>query len=151
MKRTPQGQVYFVHLPSGTRTWHDPRIPKDVIKFLSASRNTESNSDEYLGPMPAGMIFQAIIYLIIVSDNLPRPNIFRSLSDRMKAFGNSIKLLDELSNLHFLSGWECRSTGSGRSYFVDHNTRTTQFSDPRLTNQVVQRLLGVVRYCLELV
>jgi len=54
MKRTPQGQVFFVHLPSGARTWHDPRIPKDVIRFISSSRNTENNSDELLGPMPEG-------------------------------------------------------------------------------------------------
>ncbi|RXM32529.1 E3 ubiquitin-protein ligase SMURF1 [Acipenser ruthenus] len=29
-------------------------------------------------------------------------------------------------------GWEVRSTVSGRIYFVDHNNRTTQFTDPRL-------------------
>uniref|UniRef100_A0A8C1WFC9 HECT-type E3 ubiquitin transferase n=1 Tax=Cyprinus carpio TaxID=7962 RepID=A0A8C1WFC9_CYPCA len=29
-------------------------------------------------------------------------------------------------------GWEIRSTVSGRIYFVDHNNRTTQFTDPRL-------------------
>lgn len=30
------------------------------------------------------------------------------------------------------AGWEVRSTVSGRIYFVDHNNRTTQFTDPRL-------------------
>lgn len=30
-------------------------------------------------------------------------------------------------------GWEMRLTSSGKQYFVDHNNRTTQFTDPRLT------------------
>lgn len=30
-------------------------------------------------------------------------------------------------------GWESRQTATGRTYFVDHNNRTTQFTDPRLT------------------
>uniref|UniRef100_A0A674NU00 HECT-type E3 ubiquitin transferase n=1 Tax=Takifugu rubripes TaxID=31033 RepID=A0A674NU00_TAKRU len=30
-------------------------------------------------------------------------------------------------------GWEIRNTATGRIYFVDHNNRTTQFTDPRLS------------------
>ena len=32
------------------------------------------------------------------------------------------------------AGWEIRYTASQRAYFVDHNNRTTQFTDPRLTH-----------------
>ncbi len=32
------------------------------------------------------------------------------------------------------TGWERRETASGRPYFVDHASRTTQFTDPRLSN-----------------
>ena len=43
------------------------------------------------------------------------------------------------------SGWEMRQTGSGRPYFVDHNNRTTQFTDPRLSNpQILTSLLRLV-------
>uniref|UniRef100_A0A6Q2WRY8 E3 ubiquitin-protein ligase SMURF1 n=1 Tax=Esox lucius TaxID=8010 RepID=A0A6Q2WRY8_ESOLU len=31
-------------------------------------------------------------------------------------------------------GWEIRNTATGRVYFVDHNNRTTQFTDPRLSS-----------------
>ncbi|KAG6897647.1 hypothetical protein C0992_012626 [Termitomyces sp. T32_za158] len=34
------------------------------------------------------------------------------------------------------SGWEMRLTSSGRVYFVDHNTRTTTWDDPRLPGHV---------------
>ena len=33
-------------------------------------------------------------------------------------------------------GWEARCTGTGRLYFVDHNNRTTQFTDPRFTTNI---------------
>jgi E3 ubiquitin ligase SMURF1/2 len=39
-------------------------------------------------------------------------------------------------------GWERRETSTGRPYFVDHSTRTTQFTDPRLKGQLLQRILG---------
>jgi E3 ubiquitin ligase SMURF1/2 len=37
-------------------------------------------------------------------------------------------------------GWEQRKTASGRAYFVDHNNRTTQFTDPRLNGHVINAL-----------
>ncbi|KAJ3753770.1 hypothetical protein F5878DRAFT_629384 [Lentinula raphanica] len=41
------------------------------------------------------------------------------------------------SNLGSLpSGWEMRLTSTGRVYFVDHNTRTTSWDDPRLPTNV---------------
>jgi len=30
-------------------------------------------------------------------------------------------------------GWEARATQGGRVYYVDHNNRITQFTDPRLS------------------
>ena len=30
------------------------------------------------------------------------------------------------------AGWELRMAPNGRPYFVDHNTKTTQFKDPRV-------------------
>lgn len=48
-------------------------------------------------------------------------------------------LLRDLSNVNceelgpLPPGWEIRNTATGRVYFVDHNNRTTQFTDPRLS------------------
>lgn len=38
------------------------------------------------------------------------------------------------------SGWEQRKTSSGRVYFVDHNNRTTQFTDPRLNGRILEMI-----------
>lgn len=37
-------------------------------------------------------------------------------------------------------GWEQRKTNTGRVYFVDHNNRTTQFTDPRLNGQIINMI-----------
>ena len=42
------------------------------------------------------------------------------------------KVDDELSPLP--EGWEERMHTDGRTFFIDHNTRTTQWEDPRLSN-----------------
>ena len=57
---------------------------------------------------------------------------------RELAIGSS-DLLAELGPLPI--GWEMRQTASGRIYYVDHNNRTTQFTDPRLSGPVISSLL----------
>ncbi|XP_014229977.1 E3 ubiquitin-protein ligase SMURF2 isoform X1 [Trichogramma pretiosum] len=42
-RKTQQGQVYFYHVPTGTSTWHDPRVPRDL-----------QAEELELGPMPTG-------------------------------------------------------------------------------------------------
>jgi len=44
MRTTNQGQIYFHHIPTGVSTWHDPRIPRDIV--------TPDGLD--LGVLPAG-------------------------------------------------------------------------------------------------
>jgi E3 ubiquitin ligase SMURF1/2 len=86
MRTTPQGQVYFYQVDTGVSTWHDPRVPRELIQ-------QGINLDQLIGPL--------------------------------------------------LNGWEIRQTQSGRQYYVDHNNRTTQFTDPRLVanSLMLQNLL----------
>lgn len=92
MKITEQGQIYFLHVPTGVSTWHDPRIPKD-LNLQAVNSETGTCLDDMLGPLP--------------------------------------------------TGWERRETSSGRPYFVDHTSRTTQFTDPRLSSSTaMQQLIG---------
>ena len=105
MKITDQGQIYFLHVPTGVSTWHDPRIPKDLnVQALNqGSANTSSSGDATATPN-------------------------RSTLD---------EILGPLP-----TGWEKREN-NGRPYFIDHNSRTTQFTDPRLyDNAILRRLLS---------
>ena len=47
MRTTPQGQVYFYHLETGVSTWHDPRVPRELIQ-------QGINLDEIIGPLLNG-------------------------------------------------------------------------------------------------
>lgn len=47
-------------------------------------------------------------------------------------------LPDQLGSLP--TGWEQRKTASGRDYFVNHNNRTTQFTDPRINGIILNAL-----------
>lgn len=49
-------------------------------------------------------------------------------------------IVNELICMISFSGWEQRKTASGRDYFVNHNSRTTQFTDPRLNGQLLNAL-----------
>ncbi|KAK9887769.1 hypothetical protein WA026_000084 [Henosepilachna vigintioctopunctata] len=46
LRTTQQGQVYFYHIPTGVSTWHDPRIPKDLVPLTLVM--------DYMGPLPQG-------------------------------------------------------------------------------------------------
>ena len=37
-------------------------------------------------------------------------------------------------------GWESRKAADGRTYYVDHNTRTTTWDHPRITQEKAGRL-----------
>ena len=51
--------------------------------------------------------------------------------------GNQAYLQQPVNNLGPLpSGWEMRLTRQGRVYFVDHNTRTTTWNDPRIPSSL---------------
>jgi hypothetical protein len=39
-------------------------------------------------------------------------------------------------------GWERKEMSTGMPYFVDHTTRKNQYTDPRLTGQLLQRILS---------
>uniref|UniRef100_A0A4W3K0S9 HECT-type E3 ubiquitin transferase n=1 Tax=Callorhinchus milii TaxID=7868 RepID=A0A4W3K0S9_CALMI len=60
-------------------------------------------------------------------------------------FKSSVCFCRDLSNVNceelgpLPPGWEIRNTATGRVYFVDHNNRTTQFTDPRLSNHLKEQ------------
>ncbi|XP_046391543.1 E3 ubiquitin-protein ligase SMURF1-like isoform X2 [Ischnura elegans] len=101
LRTTQQGQVYFYHVPTGVSTWHDPRIPRDLMLTTSSVNCSEEGSSGVSG-----------VRSVATADLGPLP-----------------------------AGWEMRQTGSGRVYFVDHNNRTTQFTDPRLSGPVIRGLI----------
>ncbi|KAJ7459905.1 hypothetical protein FB451DRAFT_1271939 [Mycena latifolia] len=90
----PVGRTYYVDHSTRTTTWHRPTAP------TAAARAPQS------GPSPA----------------------------RTPSVGNtpgSAPAAGAYADVPLPLGWEERSTPEGRPYFVDHQTRTTTWVDPR--------------------
>lgn len=86
------------------------------IHFPSAEMRTTQQGQVYFYHIPTGV------------STWHDPRIPRDFDSQNLA-------LDSLGPLP--SGWEQRKTASGRVYYVDHNNRTTQFTDPRLNGQII--------------
>lgn len=63
VRTTEQGQIYFLHVPTGVSTWHDPRIPRELnlSQILEESNRSGEDLEELrragedpLGPLPSG-------------------------------------------------------------------------------------------------
>ena len=105
------------------------------------NRNLKNTSD-----LPVGyemkITEQGQIYFFHVSTGVSSwhdPRIPKDVNLRVLNGDNGQSLNDTLGALP--TGWERRETSSGRPYFLDHNSRTTQFTDPRLYNNANLRLL----------
>lgn len=84
--------------------------------IASTEMRTTTQGQVYFRHIPSGML----------SWHDPRiPRDFDSQSISLSALGQ------------LPIGWEQRKTASGRIYFVDHNNRTTQFTDPRLNGHIL--------------
>lgn len=97
------GRTYYVDHNSRTTTWKRPAINQsEGERSQQRTRNTEAERRQHLGR------------------TLPEESLTQQPT------GTTTPGLGELP-----SGWEQRLTPEGRPYFVDHNTRTTTWVDPR--------------------
>ncbi|KAF6063799.1 HECT-domain (ubiquitin-transferase) family protein [Candida albicans] len=112
------GRTYYVDHNSRTTTWQRPALHQsETERGQQRQSETEAERRQHRGrtlpgegsvsPLPTGS-----------------GNSITSVS--MAASGATTSGLGELP-----SGWEQRFTTEGRPYFVDHNTRTTTWVDPR--------------------
>ncbi|XP_042242157.1 E3 ubiquitin-protein ligase SMURF1-like isoform X2 [Homarus americanus] len=104
MRTTQQGQVYYYNIHTGTSTWHDPRVPRDLGQV---------NIDE-IAPLPGGWELR----------HTPsgRP-YFLDHTNRTTQFTDP-----RLSDSHILNNiLRNRSEGSNRTSLID----TSSSSEPR--------------------
>ncbi|KAJ3530773.1 hypothetical protein NMY22_g8432 [Coprinellus aureogranulatus] len=85
---------------------------------------------------PPRLSITSSVSALLASEWLPRSHQQSRLSRR--PYQNPLSLPRQANaNLGPLpSGWEMRLTSTGRVYFVDHNTRTTSWDDPRIPSNV---------------
>jgi E3 ubiquitin-protein ligase NEDD4 len=128
----PDGRPYYVDHRTRTTTWNHP-LPPPVAPRPQPSP-IHSTGDSI--PLPQGWEERS------TSDGRPyfvdHNNRTTTWNDPRLAVPNVVPAVSNSNTQTALSlgalpsGWEMRMTSSGRIYFVDHNTRTTSWDDPRL-------------------
>lgn len=121
------GRTYYVDHNSRTTTWKRPTLEQtEADRNTTNLATTELERRQHRGrtlPEPSNSSTDIVVN---TNANSQTPAITGTAAATFAATGATTSGLGELP-----SGWEQRFTPEGRAYFVDHNTRTTTWVDPR--------------------
>lgn len=124
----PLGRTYYVDHNTRTTTWHRP------------STNEAVNANAQLGETNAArdQHSRRILADDMVGETPPSVNRSSSATAAPPPIAQNAQTTAGSGPLP--AGWEERFTPEGRPYYVDHNTRTTTWVDPR--RQTIVRVMG---------
>lgn len=129
------GRTYYVDHNTRTTTWKRPTLDQtEQERGNQMNANTELERRQHRGrTLPDGSSNSISepsstsgAVSVQVGGSSTTPAINGTAAAAFAATGATTSGLGELP-----SGWEQRFTPEGRAYFVDHNTRTTTWVDPR--------------------
>ncbi|KAJ4001408.1 hypothetical protein F5050DRAFT_1560835 [Lentinula boryana] len=136
----PLGRTYYVDHNTRTTTWNRPSDSAAVNNDVQDSE-TNAARDQHSRRILADDLLEAN------NSNSPS-NLFRNSTATVNSTANPVTpaALNVGNNAttagsgSLPNGWEERFTLEGRPYYVDHNTRTTTWVDPR--RQAIIRVMG---------
>lgn len=132
------GRTYYVDHNSRTTTWQRPTLDQsESERDQQRDDYTEAERRQHRGRTLPGQTPQSPVLSaantglsgsgqVTVNSSGANTPVSPAAAVSMAASGATTRGLGELP-----SGWEQRFTNEGRPYFVDHNTRTTTWVDPR--------------------
>lgn len=132
------GRTYYVDHNTRTTTWKRPTLDQsETDRDNALNANVELERRQHRGRTLPGSNSsnsgnvsnnnsEENNISVQVSNNNNTPAVNGGVAAAFAATGSTTSGLGELP-----SGWEQRFTPEGRAYFVDHNTRTTTWVDPR--------------------
>lgn len=132
VKLDPQGRPYYIDHNTRTTTYNAPSMPVNYIPQVYPI---------YI-QSPGGLVSgQRIVVVQKKPDqvNKPKdePKKDPSKKDKKRRKGKYTLQLDEetppevIPHVHLPQGWEASKDSTGRIFFIDHNTRSTTYEDPR--------------------
>ncbi|KAG1746008.1 uncharacterized protein EDB91DRAFT_1080235 [Suillus paluster] len=141
------GRVYYVDHNRRMTTWAQPvaapsepsvRAPPIPVPQPQVQNSTRSSGGYVDVPLPAGWeerrTPEGRPYFVDHHTRLTTWIDPRTVQVAASAISQSTSANANMGPLS--SGWEMRLTSTGRVYFVDHNTRTTTWDDPRLPSNL---------------
>ncbi|CCH62217.1 hypothetical protein TBLA_0G02790 [Henningerozyma blattae CBS 6284] len=124
------GRTYYVDHNTRTTTWKRPTLDQtETERGNQMNANTELERRQHRGrTLPGSLSSESTGTSVTVqtNPNATTPAINGAAAATFSMTNATTSGLGELP-----SGWEQRFTPEGRAYFVDHNTRTTTWVDPR--------------------
>ncbi|XP_021937266.1 transcriptional coactivator YAP1 isoform X2 [Zootermopsis nevadensis] len=114
--RTREGQVYYLNHITRTTTWEDPRKTL-AAQVAQSQQQTSADLISNVAGSPH-------------SSSSPQPQGTKSVD------GSSLGPLPE--------GWEQATTQEGEVYFINHQTRTTSWFDPRIPMHLQKSPAGTI-------
>lgn len=130
------GRTYYVDHNSRTTTWERPTLDQsETERGQQRENHTEAERRQHRGRTLPGEAPQSPTMQsaststsnnVTVNSTGANTPVSPAAAVSMAATGGTTRGLGELP-----TGWEQRFTNEGRPYFVDHNTRTTTWVDPR--------------------
>eukprot|EP00842_Homolaphlyctis_polyrhiza_P005494 jgi/Hompol1/5946/HPOL_000911-RA len=122
------GRTYYIDHNSRSTTWHRPRLNATQEQNAVQQIERERHLNRSL-PGEASAQQQATAGAVSRTSTVASESSARATTPEPQT-PTSASSLGPLP-----AGWEQRSTPEGRPYFVDHNTRTTTWLDPRRNQQ----------------
>lgn len=122
------GRTYYVDHNTRTTTWKRPTLDQtESERGDQMNANTELERRQHRGrTLPGANSSENSSVTVQTGTGSTTPVVNGAAAAAFAAIGATTSGLGELP-----PGWEQRFTPEGRAYFVDHNTRTTTWVDPR--------------------
>ncbi|KAI6109135.1 hypothetical protein EDD16DRAFT_43648 [Pisolithus croceorrhizus] len=131
----PLGRTYYVDHNTRTTTWNRPSPNQSVNHVVHASETNAARDQHSRRLLADDMVDTANAQAS--AHRTPSVTASPNAATTAIAAGNNVTTTGS-GNLP--PGWEERYTPEGRPYYVDHNTRTTTWVDPR--RHTVVRVMG---------
>ena len=130
----PLGRTYYVDHNTRSTTWNRPS-PNQAVNHHAQEGETNAARDQHNRRILADDLLEATSG----TSNIQRPGAAADGAANPAVVGAGGGTTTAGSG-SLPAGWEERYTPEGRPYYVDHNTRTTTWVDPR--RQTIIRVMG---------
>uniref|UniRef100_A0AAQ6ADD4 E3 ubiquitin-protein ligase n=1 Tax=Amphiprion ocellaris TaxID=80972 RepID=A0AAQ6ADD4_AMPOC len=146
-KRDSKGRRYYINHNSRTTTWTRPLIQvhsgtSDATAQSSASESPQSTPSPEApyesGLLPSGWeVRSAPNGRPFFIDHITKTTTWEDPRLKIPVHMRRRPSLDPSDLGPLPPGWEERVHSDGRIFYIDHNTKTTQWDDPRLQNSAI--------------
>ena len=134
----PLGRTYYVDHNTRTTTWNRPSASA-AVNTSTQDSETSAARDQHSRRILADDLLEANNPTYRAS-NVPTPASTTPVPQPETPSAISTSTATTAGTGSLPNGWEERYTPEGRPYYVDHNTRTTTWVDPR--RQTIIRVMG---------